>query len=159
MENKNGIKNFLLEKEKETTKKIRKEVGTIAGVIFSIVTILAIAFCFMVDGGLDQYDVLICGFIACAFLMIWLLVTFSDSYSSHMVIKGLKEGDFTFTFETAIKIMKKNGGIPVIETKEGNLYELPETEEVAIGDKLLVATIKDEKRVYTEKEYAFTELK
>ena len=35
---------------------------------------------------------------------------------------------------------------------------LPETEEVAIGDKLLVATIKDEKRVYTEKEYAFTEL-
>ena len=54
--------------------------------------------------------------------------------------------------------MKKNGKIPIIETKEGNLYVLPEIEEVAIGDKLLVATIKDEKRVYTEKEYAFTEL-
>lgn len=158
MENKNGTKNFLLEKEKETNKKIRKEIGTITGVIFSSGTILAIAFCFMVDGGLDQYDVFICGFIACAFLMAWLLVTFSDSYSSHMVIIGLKEDNFTFTFETAIKIMKKNGEIPVIETKEGNLYVLPETEEVAIGDKLLVATINGEKRVYTEKEYAFTEL-
>lgn len=146
MENKNSIKNFLL--EKETTKKIHKEVGTIAGVILSSAMILAIAFCFKFDGGLDQYDMLILGFIACTFLMAWLLVTFSDSYSSHMVIKGLKEDNFTFTFETAIKIMKKNGKIPIIETKEGNLYVLPETEEVAIGDKLLVATIKDEKRVY-----------
>lgn len=158
MENKNGIKNFLLEKEKRNNQKIRKEVGIIAGVIFSSAMILAIAFCFKFDGGLDQYEMLILGFIACTFLMAWLLVTFSDSYSSHMVIIGLKEDNFTFTFETAIKIMKKNGKIPIIETKESNLYVLPETEEVAIGDKLLVATIKDEKRVYTEKEYAFTEL-
>ena len=35
MENKNGIKNFLLEKEKRNNQKIRKEVGIIAGVIFS----------------------------------------------------------------------------------------------------------------------------
>lgn len=54
--------------------------------------------------------------------------------------------------------MKKNGKIPIIETKESNLYVLPETKEVAIGDKLLVATINGEKRVYAEKEYAFTEL-
>ena len=160
MERKMTVKDFLMEmeKENETTRKMRKEVGTIAGVVFSSLMILAIVFGFKFDGGLDQYDMLTLGFIACIFLVTWLLVTFGDSYSSHMVIKRLKEGDFTFTFETAIKIMKKNGKIPIIETKEGNLYVLPEAKEVAIGDKLLVATIKDKKRVYTEKEYAFTEL-
>lgn len=95
MENKNGIKNFLLEKEKRNNQKIRKEVSIIAGVIFSSAMILAIAFCFKFDGGLDQYDMLILGFIACTFLMVWQLVTFSDSYSSHMVIKGLKDDNFT----------------------------------------------------------------